>query len=88
MRSAQAQIRSQQDLGFEGKTKRQTSAFACLPHCNASEADKVRAVNIKSFAFEGPKRRVVRCVPPAPGMIPRLVSGSPIFVTLWPSRED
>jgi hypothetical protein len=39
-------------------------------------------VKIKSLAFEGPNNLAALCVPPAPGMIPRLVSGRPIFVTL------
>ena len=39
---------------------------------------------MRSFAFATPSRRVSRCVPPAPGMIPNLVSGRPIFVTECP----
>ena len=41
---------------------------------------------MRSFAFATPSRRVSRCVPPAPGMIPSLVSGRPIFVTECPDE--
>src|SRR6516164_143483 len=34
-------------------------------------------VSISSMALPSPTRRVNRCVPPPPGMIPRLISGCP-----------
>src|SRR5258705_863437 len=37
---------------------------------------------MSSFALDSPSSRVARCVPPAPGMMPSLVSGSPSLVTL------
>ena len=43
-------------------------------------------VKIRSFAFAMPSKRVSRCVPPAPGIMPSFVSGSPILVTACPSR--
>lgn len=58
------------------------------PSWCASAAVRTRAVNMRSFAFASPKRRVRRCVPPAPGIIPSLTSGRPIFVTAWPVRSS
>jgi hypothetical protein len=58
------------------------------PHSKASAAVNERAVNIRSLALEGPNIRVALWVPPAPGIIPRPVSGSPIFVTSFPNDEE
>ena len=44
-----------------------------------------RPVKMRSFAFDSPSKRTRRCVPPAPGMIPNLVSGKPIFVAPDPA---
>lgn len=55
---------------------------------SASAALSTLAVKIKLLAFDKPSRRVSRCVPPAPGMIPSRVSGSPIFVTELPALSS
>ena len=44
---------------------------------SASAASIIRPVRIMSIAFDLPMARVSRCVPPAPGMTPRLISGWP-----------
>ena len=56
------------------------------PISSASCAVKERAVKMRSFALATPSSRVSRCVPPAPGMMPSLTSGRPIFVTECPAR--
>jgi hypothetical protein len=39
----------------------------------------MRPVRQSSIAFDLPTKRVSRWVPPAPGMVPRLISGWPNF---------
>ena len=46
---------------------------------SASSASTSRPVRIRSFATPRPQTRASRCVPPQPGMIPRLISGWPSF---------
>ena len=55
-----------------------------VPHSFASEAESMRPVKMRSFAFDSPNSRVARWVPPAPGMIPNRASGNPILVTVAP----
>jgi hypothetical protein len=55
-----------------------------IPNSLASSADNILAEKISSLALETPNSRVARCVPPAPGIIPSLTSGRPIFVTDCP----
>jgi len=43
---------------------------------------------MRSLAFDSPMRRVRRWVPPAPGIIPSLVSVKPIFVTAKPEFQN
>lgn len=47
------------------------------PHVSASLAEKNRPVKISSMARDFPIARVRRWVPPAPGMTPSVISGSP-----------
>ena len=49
------------------------------PERSASAASIIRPVRIISIAFDLPTARVRRCVPPAPGMTPSLISGWPNF---------
>ena len=49
------------------------------PICSASSAVTCRPVSSRSSATPLPTSRGSRCVPPYPGMMPRLISG-------WPSR--
>ena len=51
------------------------------PIASASRAVIVRPVRISSIARALPIARVSRCVPPAPGMTPSLISG-------WPNRAS
>ena len=55
--------------------------FFNIPHSKATRADIFLAVKINSFAFASPINRGSRCVPPAPGIIPQLVSVSPSFTS-------
>ena len=48
-----------------------------MPCCSASRADSVRPPRMTSSASERPAMRGSRCVPPAPGISPRPVSGRP-----------
>ena len=48
----------------------------------------LRAVKISSLALAGPISRGSRCVPPAPGMMPRAHSVSPIFASLPSTRRS
>ena len=41
-----------------------------------------------SLAFAGPTRRVSRCVPPAPGMMPSRISGWPILALSEMTRKS
>ena len=61
-------------MSFSSGTTRETR-----PARSASCASIVRAVRQRSIAFALPTARGSRCVPPAPGMTPRLISG-------WPKR--
>mmetsp|Transcript_20440 Transcript_20440/g.40877 ORF Transcript_20440/g.40877 Transcript_20440/m.40877 type:complete len:262 (-) Transcript_20440:141-926(-) len=54
-----------------------STAWLTMPYCAASEAPILRAVNMSSLARAEPMRRGSRCVPPAPGMMAREVSGRP-----------
>src|SRR6266545_4813853 len=47
------------------------------PMVNAVFASMMSPVRIISIALPSPTRRVKRCVPPPPGMMPRLISGWP-----------
>ncbi len=47
------------------------------PARSASAASIVRAVRTRSIALALPTARGSRCVPPAPGMMPSLISGCP-----------
>ena len=47
------------------------------PIASAVLASMMSPVRISSIAFPSPTSRVRRCVPPPPGMIPRLISGCP-----------
>ena len=49
------------------------------PHCFASSAVIIEPVSTISIALYLPTARVRRCVPPAPGITPRLISGWPNF---------
>lgn len=48
-----------------------------IPQASASRAENRRPVSISSFARRAPTARGRICVPPAPGMMPSLISGSP-----------
>ena len=50
---------------------------ATRPERSASAASIMRPVSANSIAFALPMARVSRCVPPAPGMTPSLISGWP-----------
>ena len=50
---------------------------ATRPDRSASSASMKRPVRHRSIAFALPTARASRCVPPAPGMTPRLISGWP-----------
>ncbi|MCY1378953.1 hypothetical protein D9M69_666270 [compost metagenome] len=49
------------------------------PARSASVASIMRAVSTMSMALDLPTARGRRCVPPAPGMMPSLISGWPNF---------
>jgi hypothetical protein len=49
-----------------------------MPSAAAVSAETGSPVSIIAKAASGPIRRGRRCVPPAPGMIPSLISGRPI----------
>ncbi len=55
-----------------GSIRRETS-----PAANASSAEKRPPVKIHSLARAGPIKRGSLCVPPKPGIIPKLISGWP-----------
>ena len=55
---------------------------------SASSPTSTRAVNISSFAIEGPTTLGSRCVPPAPGIIANLVSTNPIFAVADATRKS
>lgn len=57
-----------------------------IPQSSASDAANDRAVNMRLFALDRPRSLVTRCVPPAPGIMPRRVSGSPILETSYPNK--
>lgn len=63
------------------KGRKDGAEASCSPHSSASTAVSMRAVNTRSLALDKPNSRTARCVPPAPGMIPRRTSGRPILVT-------
>ena len=63
------------------KRRKDGAEASCSPHSSASAAASMRAVNTRSLALDKPNSRTARCVPPAPGMIPRRTSGRPILVT-------
>lgn len=69
-------------------TTRRYQSVSYAPHSSASEAVSMRAVNTRSLALDKPSSRTARCVPPAPGMIPRRTSGRPILVTSWATTRE
>mmetsp|Transcript_7532 Transcript_7532/g.24830 ORF Transcript_7532/g.24830 Transcript_7532/m.24830 type:complete len:202 (+) Transcript_7532:3-608(+) len=56
-----------------------STTLATRPACWASSAEIWRAVRHISMARLLPTERTRRCVPPAPGMMPRPISGWPNF---------
>ena len=65
---------SASSISLSAGTTRDTS-----PERSASAASIMRAVRHRSIAFALPTARGSRCVPPAPGKVPRLISGWPNF---------
>ena len=49
------------------------------PQRSASVASIMRPVSTMSIAFDLPTKRGRRCVPPAPGIVPSVISGWPNF---------
>mmetsp|Transcript_16083 Transcript_16083/g.24241 ORF Transcript_16083/g.24241 Transcript_16083/m.24241 type:complete len:234 (+) Transcript_16083:1312-2013(+) len=59
------------------EAKGEDATSSIIPSFSASLARKERPDTINSSAFSTPMRRGRRCVPPAPGRMPRCTSGNP-----------
>eukprot|EP00213_Chloropicon_mariensis_P001614 CAMPEP_0197482526 /NCGR_PEP_ID=MMETSP1309-20131121/55989_1 /TAXON_ID=464262 /ORGANISM="Genus nov. species nov., Strain RCC998" /LENGTH=113 /DNA_ID=CAMNT_0043025045 /DNA_START=71 /DNA_END=412 /DNA_ORIENTATION=- len=58
------------------------------PSRKASSPFTLLPVKMRSFAFAAPTSRGSLCVPPAPGMIASLVSGSPTTASWLPTLKS